>query len=235
MSETLNLARLKKGSDVFEIVVHPDQAVYCRHHPEANIRDALVYPQIYADAKKGLLAPEQRLQAVFGTTEPLEIAKQIIAKGDIQVSAEYRTQLQEQKRKRIIDIIRRQGVDPRTNAPHPIQRIESALVEAKVRIDEYKAAELQVSDILKELRPILPIKIATKEISVTIPAQYAPKAHPLIKGFGKILKENWQSDGSWNGKIEIPGGLETEFYDKLNSLTHGSAQATLITTKGEEK
>jgi ribosome maturation protein Sdo1 len=49
MSETVNLARLKKGSDVFEIVVNPDQAVYFRHHPEMNIRDALVSPKIYSN------------------------------------------------------------------------------------------------------------------------------------------------------------------------------------------
>lgn len=233
MSETVNLARIKKGSDVFEIVVNPDQAVYFRHHPETNVRDALVYPKIYSDVKKGLLASEQRMQAIFGTTDPLEVAKQILIKGNIQVTSEYRERLLEQKRKRIIDIVHKQGVDPRTNAPHPLPRIEAALEQAKVRIDEYKAAELQVPEILKALRPILPIKLVMKELDVVVPAQYAHKVHPIIKAFGKILKERWESDGSWNGKIEIPGGLETEFYDKLNSLTHGHAQTTHVTTKGE--
>jgi ribosome maturation protein SDO1 len=75
--------------------------------------------------------------------------------------------------------------------------------------------------------------MVTKELSVTVPAQYAPKIHPLVKTYGKILKERWESDGSWNGTVEIPGGLEMEFYDKLNGMTHGHAQATLVTTKGE--
>jgi len=233
MSEIISIARLKKASDVFEIVVNPDQAIYFRHHPEANIRDALVYPKIYIDVKKGLLATEQKLQEVFGTTDPLEAAKQIILKGDIQITAEYRKQLLEQKRKRIIEIIHRQGVDPRTNAPHPIQRVEAALEQAKVRIDEYKPAESQVSEILKELRPILPIKLVMKELDVLVPAEFAPKVHPLVKTFGKILKEHWESDGSWNGKVEIPGGMETEFYDKLNKLTHGHAQVTHVIVKGE--
>ncbi|MBW2969503.1 ribosome assembly factor SBDS [Candidatus Woesearchaeota archaeon] len=233
MSETLNLARLKKGSDVFEIVVNPEKAIHYRSHPETDIREAVVYPKIYSDAKKGLLAPEQRMQAVFGTTEPLEAAKQILQKGDIQVTAEYRQKLQEQKRNRIIDIIRRQGVDPRTNAPHPLTRIEAALKEAKVRIEEYKPAEQQIADILKALRPIIPIKLVTKEIQVILPAKYAPKAHSIIKVFGKVIKERWENDGSWNGQVEIPGGMETEFYDKLNNTTHGQAQTKLINTKGE--
>jgi ribosome maturation protein SDO1 len=233
MSETLNLARLKKGTEVFEVVVNPDKAMYFRHHPETSIRDALAYPKIYSDAKKGLLASEQRLQEVFGTSDELEACKQILIRGEIQVTAEYRKQLLEQKRKRIIDIVHKQGVDPRTNAPHPLNRIEAAIEQSKVRIDEYKAPELQVPEVLKALRPILPIKLVTKELEVAIPAQYAPKAYTVLKMFGKILKERWESDGSWNGQIEIPGGLETEFYDKLNSITHGHAQATVKNVKGE--
>jgi len=233
MSETLNLARLKKGSDVFEIVIHPEKAIYFRHHPETDIREAIVYPKIYSDVKKGLLASEQRMQAVFGTTDALEVSKQIIIKGDIQATAEYRKQLYEQKRRRIIELLRMQGVDPRTNAPHPLPRIESALEESKAKIDEYKPAEGQVQDILKKLKVILPIKMVMKDIEITLPAQYAPKAYPIIKNFGKILRENWENDGSWHGTVEIPGGLELEFYDKLNSLTHGGVQAKLLSTKGE--
>lgn len=234
MSNNLNLAKYRKGSDAFEIVVNPDQAMHFKKHPETDIRDALVYPQIYADAKKGLLASEQRLEAVFGTTDPIEIAKKIIKEGEVQVTAEYRQEQREQKKKRILDIIRMQGVDPRTNAPHPLTRIENALEQAKVRIDEQTPAEQQVPAIIKALRPILPIKLVTKELKVTIPAQYAPRAFPIIKSYGKILKETWLSNGAWEGKIEIPGGLENDFYDKLNNLTQGNAETTLVSTKGEE-
>ena len=233
MSETLNLARYKKGNDVFEIVVNPDQAMNARKNPEADMRDVVVYPKIYSDAKKGLLASEQKIQEVFGTTDELAVAREIIKHGEIQVSAEYRKQKVEQRKKRIIDLIHKQGVDPRTNAPHPIQRIESAIEQAKVKIDDNESAEAQVQTVLKALMPILPIKLVKKEIKVTIPALYASKAYPLLKSFGKTNKEKWEADGSWTGQIEIPGGLETEFYDKLNKLTHGHAQAVIINTTGE--
>ncbi len=233
MSETLNLARFKKASDTFELVVHPDKAVYFKKHPDTDVRDALVYPKVYSDAKKGLLASEQKLQAVFGTTEPLDIAKQILTRGEIQVTAEYRKQQLDQKKAHIVELIRRQGVDPRTNAPHPPARIEAAMDEAKVRIDTYLPAEQQVQDILKQLRPIIPIKMVTKDIEVVLPAQHAGRAYPAVKQFGKILKDHWQSDGSWTGVVEIPGGLENDFYDKLNSLTSGGVQTKLLVTKGE--
>jgi len=228
--EHINTARLKKGSDVFEIVIEPEKAIAARHG-KADIREALKVPKIFSDAKKGMLASETRMQALFGTTDPFEVAKKIVVDGDIQVTAAYREQLREQKRRQIVDFIRRNGVDPRTHAPHPASRIEAAMVEAKVRVDEFKAADQQVQDVLKALRPILPIKFETKEIEITLPAQWASKAYSVLKQFGKILSEAWQSDGSWKGTIELPGGMEQELYDKLNALTHGEVIANVIKVK----
>ncbi len=229
--EHINTARLKKGSDVFEIVIEPETAIAARHG-KADIRDALKVQKVFSDAKKGMLASEQRMQAIFGTTDPLEVAKKIIADGNIQVTSEYRQKLMEQKKRQIVEFIRCNGVDPRTHAPHPAQRIEAAIAEAKVRIDEFKPAEQQVQEVLKALRPILPIKFEMKEIELIIPAQFASKAHNTLKLMGKILREEWQSDGSWKGIIEIPGGMEQELYDKLNALTHGELVSKVIKVNG---
>lgn len=222
---------MKKGADVFEIVIDPEKAIAARHG-KADIREAVRVPKVFSDAKKGMLASEQRMQAVFGTAEPLEVARQIINDGDIQVTAEYRAQLREQKRRQVIEFVRRNGVDPRTHTPHPAARIEAAMDEAKVRIDEFKPADAQVHDVIKALRPILPIKFETKEIELVIPAQYASKAYSVIKQFGKLLADQWQNDGSWKGTLEIPGGLEQELYDKLNALTHGEVIAKVLKVSG---
>ena len=39
-----------------------------------------------------------------------------------------------------------------------------------------------------------------------------------------IAKDQWQSDGSWIGVVELPAGMEEELYDKLNRITHGDIQ-----------
>ncbi len=228
--EHINTARLRKGSDVFEIVIDPEKAVAAKQG-KADIRDALRVQKVFSDAKKGMLASEHRMQAVFGTADPLEVAKKIISDGNIQVTAEYRQKLMEQKRRQIVDFIRRNGVDPRTHTPHPAQRIEAAMAEAKVKIDEFKPVDQQVQEVLKALRPILPIKFEMKEIELTIPAQYASKAHSMVKTFGRMLKEEWLNDGSWKGTIEVPGGMEQELYDRLNALTHGGLVSRVIKVK----
>ncbi len=228
---SFNIARLKKGTENFEIVINPEIAVQAKKNPDLT-KDALVHPKIYSDAKKGDLASEKLLEQIFKTTDPIEVAKVILRDGNIQVTAEFRKSLVDQKRKQIVSYINRNGIDPRTNAPHPVTRIEAAMTEAKVKIDEYKPAEQQMQDVIKALRPILPIKFVVKDVEVVIPALYAGKVYTQLRQAGKLLKENWGDDGSWNAVIEIPGGIEEEFFDLVNKLTKGDAQVKIIATRG---
>ncbi len=230
MSEHLNLAKLKKGGEVFEIAVDPDKAMDFKKG-KANIEEALKFPKIFSDVKKGMPASEISMKKTFKTTDVNEIAKKIILEGEVQLTAEYRKQIQEQKRKQIIFFITRNGIDPRTKLPHPPQRIEDAMNEAKVNVDCFKSVDEQVKEIIPKLQIIIPLKFVMKEIDVTIPAEFSGKAHTPVKQFGKIMRESWDNDGSWHVLIEIPGGLEMDFYDKINSLTHGSAVAMVKAVK----
>ena len=38
-----------------------------------------------------------------------------------------------------------------------------------------------------------------------------------------MQKETWLNNGDLQVMAEIPSGLQSSFYDKLNSITHGSA------------
>ena len=224
----INLARLRKGGEKFEIDINPDKAMAFKQGADIDIRDVLKVEKIFVDAKKGMLASEKLMQQLFSTSDPIEVAKLIIKGGEIQLTEEFRNKSREQKMKKVMEIIHRNGIDPRTNLPHPMTRIENAFEEARIHLDEYKAAEAQVEDVLKKLRPILPIKFAMKEIAVRIPPDYAAKSYALVKGFGRILNEDWLTDGSWSFVIEMPGGMESEFYDKLNSFTHGNNDAKVL-------
>ncbi|MBN2422796.1 ribosome assembly factor SBDS [Candidatus Woesearchaeota archaeon] len=223
-----NLAKIKKGGENFEIIVEPEKIIEFKNHKINNIGEVLRYEKIFSDAKKGYLASETQLESVFGTNDPLKIAEVILNQGEIQFTQEYRDKIREEKRNKIIDIISRNAIDPRTGLPHPRTRIEAAFDEARVKIDELKDAESQINDIVLKLRPILPIKFATKEIQIKIGPNYAPKAYSVVQRLGKIKFDNWQSDGTWVCTIEIPAGMQNEFFDKLNKLTHGAIESKIL-------
>ncbi len=162
------------------------------------------------------------------------MAKVILKKGEVQLTAEQRREMLEEKRRYIATVIHRHAVDPRTGYPHPVDRILRAMEEAGVHIDLFKDAEAQIPGVIKAIRPLLPIKLEMKVIAVKVPGDYVGKAYGgEVRKFGKIKREEWASDGSWMFLIEIPGGgLEGEFYEKLNALTKGNAVTKLIERKG---
>ncbi len=225
------IARLKAQGQNFEILVDCSNALALKEGREMELRDVLAAMNVFSDARKGLVASETAMKQIFGTSDLSEIAKTIITKGEIQLTQEYREKLREDKRRQIITIIHRNGVDPKTHLPHPPQRIENAFIEAKVHVDEFASVQEQVQDALKKLRPILPIKFEIKEIALKIPPEYAPKCYSTVKSFGTMLREEWQTNGYWVAVIEIPGGMENDLYDKLNKICHGNVESKMLKTK----
>lgn len=226
----VNLARLKKGGETFEVIIEPDNVLLYKKN-KMDAKEVLLYEKVFSDAKKGFEASSELMKTIFGTESPIDVAKVILDTGEIQFTQEYRDQKRQEKLKRILDIIVRNAIDPRTHLPHPRNRIEAAVDEAKVRIDDFKDAEDQVTDVISALKPILPIKFATKEIQIKIPSAYAGKAYSVLERYGKLTKNDWLNDGSLLCVIEIPAGLQNEFFDAINSLTQGNTESKVLSEK----
>src|SRR3989338_4462950 len=138
------IAKLKAQGHEFEILVDCASALALKEGKNVDIHDVLAAMQVFSDAHKGLVASEHAIKQIFGTNDVSEVANQIIRKGEIQLTQEYRENLREEKRKQIIAIIHRNGVDPKTHMPHPPQRIENAFDEARFHVDEFKPVQQQV-------------------------------------------------------------------------------------------
>jgi ribosome maturation protein SDO1 len=225
------IARMNSHGHHFEILVDCDAALAVRHGANPDLHDVLAVMKIFSDAHKGFEASSKVIEEVFKTTDVKEVAYTIIRKGEIQLTQEYREKLREQKRRQIVDMIHVNGVDPKTHAPHPTNRIEIAMKEAHVHVDEFHSAESQLSDIIKKLREILPIKFEMKEMNVKISPQYTGKAYAVLRKFGPMLKEEWLNTGYLHAVVEIPGGLETDFYEQINKVCHGSVEVSVLRTK----
>jgi ribosome maturation protein SDO1 len=146
----------------------------------------------------------------------------------VPITTEQKNKLLEEKKRQIINIIARNSIDPRTKAPHPPQRIEAAMQDARVNIDPFKGANEQVDDVVKKLSMKLPIKFATMKIEVVIPAEYTNRCYGTLKQYG-LKSEEWQSNGSLKCILEFPAGLQGEFFEKINNATKGN-----VTTKNLE-
>lgn len=222
------VAKLRKGGIDFEVLVDPYLARDLKEGKEVNFDELLAIEEVFKNARKGERVPVEELQKNFGTTNVREIAKKIILEGEVQITAEQRKEMLEAKKKQIITFISKNAIDPRTNTPHPPSRIERALEEAKVHIDIFKSVEAQIKDIVKALKPILPLKFEEIEIAIKIPAEYVGKSISALYNFGGVIKEEWQKDGSWICVMKIPAGMYGDLMELLGKTTKGEALTKIL-------
>ncbi|WP_231183155.1 ribosome assembly factor SBDS [Haladaptatus sp. DYF46] len=223
-------ARLESHGARFEVLVDPDAALAMKRGDfDGDIEDVIAAEDVFENASRGDRPAEEDLENVFETTDPLEIIPEVIERGEIQITAEQRKEMQDQKHKQLVNRITRNAVNPQMdNAPHPPERIENALEQAGFSVDPMEPVDQQVDDALEALRPVIPIRFEEVTIAVQVPANYAGSAQSRIRQFGDLEREEWQNDGSWVGVMTFPAGMQNEFYDLVNEHTSGEAETRIV-------
>jgi ribosome maturation protein SDO1 len=228
-------ARLESHGQRFEVLIDPDAALAIRRGEfDGELTDVIAAEDVFEDASRGDRPPETALEEVFGTTDPLEIIPEVVTDGEIQITAEQRREMQEQKRRALINRIARNAVNPQMDdAPHPPERIERALEEAGFQVDPMEPVEAQVDEALEALRPVIPIRFQEVTVAVQLPPEHAGSGQAKVRSYGELEREEWQSDGSWIGVVTFPAGLRNDFYDLVNELSSGEAETQVIADKDE--
>ncbi|MCK5698692.1 MAG: ribosome assembly factor SBDS [Candidatus Aenigmarchaeota archaeon] len=224
------IARYTSHGHRFEILVDPNKAKEYKQNGDIPARDVMIGDYIFTDISKADRAKDDLLISVFKTSDVSLVAEQIIKRGEIQLTAEQRKEAFEQKKNRIVSFISRHAVDPKTKLPHPPKRIETALAEAKVRIDPQLKAKDQIKDIIKQLRPIIPLSIENRTIAFKIPVKYGGTVKSAIAKSGNILKEEWRGQ-YWLVETELPAGMLEELFNEVNSITHGENESKILPSK----
>lgn len=213
------IARLEKGGVRFEVLVDPVQAELMRKGKHVELADLVASPEIFTDCRKGERAKDSDIKRILGVESREAAIYEIIRRGKVQITTEQRRRELEQRKREIASLISKVAIDPRTKAPHPIDRIIKAMHEAKVKVDT-RPANQQVEGIIKALKPIIPLSIEEVKVVIKIPAKYAGKAFNKLASFD-MQNVKWNEDGSLSAEIRLPAGMEPEFYNLVNSITRG--------------
>ena len=166
------IASYEKEGKRFELYVDPDAAYAFVERRKPDVKNILVAEEVYEDAKKGEKAKAADVQKVFGTTDIMEILEFVLRNGEVQLTTEQRRKKTEEKRKQIVAILLREAIDPRTKAPHTQVRLEQAMEQVRIHVDPFKDAREQLEEVVKALRPILPMKFEKIKIAVKVPASW---------------------------------------------------------------
>jgi ribosome maturation protein SDO1 len=220
--------RLEKNGKKFEILVDPDKALSFKQGQKWGMENLLAVNEIFKDAKAADKASDSDIKNAFGTDDIFRAAEMILAGGELSLTVEQKRKMIEDKRKQIITIIVRNAINPQTGLPHPQTRIETSMEEARIHVDPNKSAEEQVADVLKELRPIIPIRFEKRTIACKFPPLHAPRAVGIVKRLAEIKRDAWLNDGSWACEVELPAGMMQEFIDAVNRESKGEVETKVL-------
>lgn len=224
---TQTIARIKREGKHFEILVNLEEALkVAKGEKDANLGSAVLTEAVFYNLKSGEHASDKDLEKIFETTALMEIAEKIIKTGEIVKTTESMKAEQDKKYKQVVDFLSKNAVSPE-GRPYTPDRIMKALNEARINIKN-KPIETQIDEILEQLLKTLPIKIERKKIRLIIPAIHTGKAYGIVKEF--IKEETWKSNGDLDVIAEMPAAMVFDFYDKINSATHGSVLSEEIKT-----
>jgi ribosome maturation protein SDO1 len=226
-----SVVRAKFQGNRFELIVNPELALKYKMgilEESFTLEDILEVDDIFQNASKGERAPDEILVHCFETTDFKTIAEKILEKGELNLTTEQRQAFFEKKRLKVINLVSKMCVNPKTKTPHPPTRIENAMKEAKVMIDPRLSAEDQLKSVIVELRKVLPISMETVKLVVKIPPEFTGKAYGEIKRKGQITKDEWQKDGSWITIVDVAAGLQGDFIEMVQGLTKGRSEIKVL-------
>jgi ribosome maturation protein SDO1 len=225
------LVRYTYKNQKFEIIVDPEAALKYKKGDDVPLSDVVEGFIVFENASKGEKASETILEQIFESTNETEIVQTILDKGALQLTQEQRKRLLKDKIEEIVDFIHVHCINPQTNKPHPKSRIESAMNEAGVNVDYNTPSEKQAREIIKEIQPIIPIRLETVVLAVRIPPDYTGPGYGLVADSGELLEDEWGDGGSWYAKVEMPSGLQADFLDRINRLTKGKSEVKIVERK----
>ena len=222
------MARLESHGETFEILLDPKVVDLVKQGKEFDIVEYMAVEDVFKNASKGTKPAEDKIKEAFGTDDIGEIARKIVEKGEIHITAEQRKEMLEAKKQQVIAFIAANAINPQTHTQHPPLRIQLALEEAKFHVDPFKPLQKEIDEAMKLLRPLLPIRFEKARIAVKLNGADYGRCYDDIIHYGIVEREEWTADGSWIGVMEVPGGLTNEIADKLKHKTKGTASVKLI-------
>ena len=223
MDTKVTIVRFSVEGEKFEILVKPDPALEFKLGKRKEISGVLISEEIYSDSNKGTRASEEKLMKAFKTTDATAVATIMLQKGELNLTTDQRRKMVSEKRKQIVDFISKTYVDPRSHLPHPPLRIEQAMDDARVSVDPFRNTDEQIKEIIEQLRSIIPLKSENMLLDIVVPAQFAAQSYSVLKSFGTLKKEEWQSNGALKVILDIPAAARANVMDRLGSVTKGTA------------
>jgi ribosome maturation protein SDO1 len=113
--------RLQKKGKRFEIACYRNKVLNWRNKIETDLDEVLQIDTVFSNVSKGMLASVKDLIDVFGTSDQKIICKEILDRGELQVSEKERGALYESVYRDVASTVAEKTVNPENNRPYTVR------------------------------------------------------------------------------------------------------------------
>ncbi|XP_049867571.1 ribosome maturation protein SBDS [Pectinophora gossypiella] len=225
------IVRLKKGGKRFEIACYRNKVVSWRNKLETDIDEVLQTHTVFTNVSKGQVAKKDDLIKVFGKDDMTEICKEILEKGELQVSDKERHSQIDSLFKDIATTVAEKCVNPETKRPYPVSIIEKAMKDIHYSVNVNRGAKQQALDVIQLLKKEIPLERAQMRVRILLSGKDAKKTREkAVKLATSVEEENWDS-GTANIICLIDPGSFRTLDEMIRAETSGRGQFELLNLK----
>lgn len=225
------IVRLKKGGKRYEIACYKNKVVSWRNKVETDIDEVLQTHTVFTNVSKGQVAKKEDLAKVFGKDDQTEICKEILDKGELQVSDKERHSQIDSLFKDIATTVAEKCINPETKRPYPVSIIEKAMKDIHYSVNVNRNAKQQALDVIQLLKKEIPLERAQMRVRILLSGKEAKKTREkAIKLATSIEEESWES-GTANIIFLIDPGHFRTLDEMIRTETKGAGQFELLNLK----
>lgn len=250
------IVRLKKGGKRFEIACYKNKVLswrnklyvmynvlylyffYYDHYynkdcvfSETDIDEVLQTHTVFTNVSKGQVAKKEELVKIFGKEDQTEICKEILQKGELQVSDKERHSQIDSLFKDIATTVADKCVNPETKRPYPVSIIDKAMKDIHYSVNVNKSAKQQALDVIQLLKKEIPLERAQMRVRILLTGKEAKKTKDkVVKLAMSVEEENWDSGTANIICLIDPGNFRT-LDELVRTETKGTGQFELLNLK----
>ncbi|XP_053728481.1 ribosome maturation protein SBDS isoform X1 [Synchiropus splendidus] len=205
---------------------------------EKDLDEVLQTSSVFVNVSKGQVAKKEDLSKAFGTDDQTEICKQILAKGELQVSDKERQTQIESMFRDIATIVSEKCVNPDTKRPYTVSLIEKAMKDIHYSVKVNRSTKQQALDVIRQLKETMEIQRAHMRLRLVLPAKESKRLKEKLKPMLEVVESE-----DFDEELEMVCLVDPGYYREIDELircdTKGRGSLEVLSLmdveEGEEK
>lgn len=196
---------------------------------EKDIDEVLQTHTVFINVSKGQVAKKEDLIKAFGTDNQTEICKEILKKGELQVSDKERQSQIDQMFKDIANIVAQKCINPEMKRPYPVTVIQDAMKKAHFSVKLTQNTKQQALQVIKVLKEIMPIERAQMKIRMVASAKYGKKVKEKLQQTESFkLEDETLNDDQMSLQFFVEPGEYRHIEEMVKTESKGTAYLEIL-------